>query len=605
MKNYTTKYKTLDYRPTLQIYDILHDLSIKILFKRAWIRRLNQKILLYSKSVLLHMKRSWLCISVLLLILMGTAHPMVSSETSHDNGFPYPGDDWAWNMIGTQYAHQLGEYGDDVVVAVMDTGIDYNHPDLKDRMWEGIGYNFVDNSNDPMDNDGHGTHVAGIVASVAPNARLMALKVMEEEGGRWVEVAQAIKFARDNGADIITMSFGGEQSPMARATQIQMNFAYQQGVLMVAAAGNDNTDRKMYPAANEQVIAVSALDRNMDKASYSNYGDWIELAAPGGDGSERIISTIPGDSYGYKMGTSMACPFVTGVAALMMGAHPGMSNLEVREALREQAIDLGEPGKDPIYGYGLVNAYRAAGGSAPTPPRELVAHGRNGTVELYWDIPWDQGLDGVEGYRIYRGTDPENIEFYVSTEELAYVDNHVVNGQRYHYHITAYSGEEESFPSDTVMAIPRETSVEPTPPRYLEGVLTPGGFRLTWTVPEDDGGEDIEGYIVYRDNISIAEMDITEYLDTEIVPGNTYTYSVKAFNSVGSSVPSESISVEVTEEHDHEEPPEGNDESVRDPMPLPSMDDEGFLIYLILMITIISGAGLLYYALKTKEERKE
>ncbi len=550
------------------------------------------------------------------MLVFGAVIPTVSSETNDTNGFPYPGDDWAWEMIGTPYAHQLGEYGDDVLVAVMDTGIDYNHPDLKDRMWEGIGYDFVNNNDDPMDNDGHGTHVAGIVASVAPNARLMALKVMEEEGGRWVEVAQAIKFARENGADIITMSFGGEQSPMAQVIRIQMNFAYQQGVLMVAAAGNDNTDSKFYPAANEQVIAVSAVDSNMEKASYSNYGDWIELAAPGGDGGVRVISTIPGDSYGYKMGTSMACPFVTGVAAIMMGADPGMSNVEIREALWEQAIDLGEPGKDPIYGYGLVNAYRAAGGRVPTPPLGLTAKGRDERVELSWEIPWDEGLSEIEGYRVYRGISPDEIEFYVSTEDLAHVDNDVVNEQRYYYYITAYSSEGESFPSDTVMAVSRETAVEPSAPRDMEAILTEDGVRLSWVIPEDDGGETITGYQIYRDSEEIVEVEVTEYVDTDVVVENTYTYSVTAVNTVGESPHSESVTVTVPE--DHTEPPDENDEEADEndgttddetdtgPMPFPSYEDEGFLLFFIIILIIgIAGAGLVYYVLKNKEEKKQ
>ncbi len=569
---------TLDYRPTLQIYDIIHSLNSSI----------EPKYILYSVKMYYYMKKLWVCVLVLMLVF-GAVIPTVSSGTNDTNGFPYPGDDWAWRMVGAPYAHQLGEYGDDVLVAVMDTGIDYNHPDLKDRMWEGIGYDFVNNNNDPMDNDGHGTHVAGIVASVAPNARLMALKVMEEEGGRWVEVAQAIKYARDNGADIITMSFGGEQSPMARPTQIQMNFAYQQGILMVGAAGNYDADRKHYPAANDNVIAVSAVDSNMEKASYSNYGDWIELAAPGGDSGARIISTVLDNDYGNKMGTSMACPFVTGVAALMMGANPGMSNVEVREALREQAIDLGEPGKDPIYGYGLVNAYRAVGGRVPTPPRALTTMGRDRRVELSWEIPWDQGVSSIEGYRIYRGTSMANIDHYVSTDNLSYTDRNVVNERRYYYYVTAFSSEGESFPSETVMAVPREAPVIPSQPRDPETVMIKNGVRLTWEPPGDNGGESIVGYRIYRDDREITQTDSTEYVDSDIKAGNTYTYKVTALNAVGEGPPSAESTVTVPDDF------QGTENGEIFPV-----FSSWFLPLLILSIVGIFVVGTVYYVIKKR-----
>ncbi len=551
-------------------------------------------------------KRS-LCIMVLLVLMVGSiAVPSVNSfETTDTNGFPYPGDDWAWEMIGTPYAHQIGQYGDDVLVAVMDTGIDYDHPDLKDRMWDGIGYDFVNGNDDPMDNDGHGTHVAGIVASVAPGAKLMALKVMEEEGGRWVEVAQAIKFARDNGADIITMSFGGEQSPMARVIQIQINFAYQEGVLMVAAAGNDDTDTKLYPAANEQVIAVSAVDDNMDKASYSNYGDWIELAAPGGDSGASIISTIPGDSYGYKIGTSMACPFVTGAAAIMMGAYPGMTNVEVREALREQALDLGEPGRDPVYGYGLVNAYRAAGGNVPTPPRDLTAKGRDGMVELSWTVPWDEGVAPVEGYRVYRGTSVDDMELMIELNGTSYTDEDVVNEQRYHYHITAYSSEGESIPSDTVAVTPRENIVPPSEPRDLNTSLTEDGVKITWNAPMDDGGDEVSEYNIYRDEEPITSIIEREYIDRDVQNGSSYSYAVTAVNYAGESELSEVSTITVPEgqlsddENDGEQPP-----ADEDPLPtIPSAEDHGYLLLFLLILAIaLAGAGLVYYVIKDRED---
>jgi len=358
------------------------------------------------------MKKQKLTVMMIVFILFlsfsGLATIGETADASEEGEFPYPGDPWAWEMLGTQYAHQMDEYGDDVLVAVLDTGIDYNHPDLEDKMWEDIGYDFVNNNDDPMDEDGHGTHVAGIVSSMAPEAELMALKVIEEEGGDWIDLAQAIQYAHDNGADIITMSLGAQGSSLGHLIELRIDAAYEDGILLTAAAGNDDNDDEYYPAAYDSVMGISAVNNTKQKAYYSNYGDWVEIAAPGGDLEKLVYSTLPDESYGNKIGTSMACPFVTGAAALRMGAEPEESNKEVREVLQETAIDLSD---ENYYGYGLVNAYLAAGGEVPTPVQDFSQETGDSVVNLKWDEPWSEGLSSVEGYRIYRGTEDEEIEF--------------------------------------------------------------------------------------------------------------------------------------------------------------------------------------------------
>lgn len=568
-----------------------------------------------------------LAISLLITSTISTSIPANSTaytiETTDTNPFPYPGDDWAWQMIGTEYAHRRGEYGDDVVVAVLDTGIDYNHPDLKDKMWEDIGYDFVNDNDDPMDNDGHGTHVAGIVASVAPEAKLMALKVIEEQDGRWIEMSKAIRYARENGADIITMSFGGERSPMSRAIQIQMNFAYQQDILMVAAAGNENTDEKTYPAANDQVIGVSALDNNMDKASYSNYGDWIELSAPGGGSGGGVYSTVPDSSYSYKAGTSMACPFVTGAAALMISKNPGLTVESIRDGLREQAVDLGEPGKDPLFGYGMVNAYRAAGGRKPTPPRDFTAKGDNDKIELSWNVPWDEGDSPVEGYRMYRGTTKDSLSFYVElgAPRLNYTDDEVEEGQRYYYHITAFSDEGEGMKSDVTSASIGETIITPSEPTNVTTVMVERGVEVSWNRPQDDGGDMLTGYNVYRDTEMIASVESLEYLDEDIEAGKEYNYTVTAVNSAGEGDHSEPSKITIPDDFgspsdDGSDDTNGTEDSgdpdgfndTDDPLS-PILPTDGDYLYPILILIFIVGiglavAGLAYYLSKKNKDEK-
>lgn len=280
---------------------------------------------------------------------------------------------WAWN-------YTTGS--DDLLIAVLDTGIDYNHQDLADN-YVSIGYDWVNNDTDPKDDNGHGTHVAGIIAAVTNNSigvaglaqvQVMAEKVMNNLGqGKWDWVANGIINATDAGADIISMSLGGDYYSPVGYQAVQ--YAYNNGVLLVAAAGNHLTNRKHYPAAYEKVIAVAATDENDDPAKEwpgnlgSNFGDWIEVAAPGDD----IYSTLMNDTYGYKTGTSMACPHVAGLAALIWSRYPHLTRDSVRYLMRYTADDLGLLGFDSYYGYGRINAHTAV--KTRTYDYDLVALG--------------------------------------------------------------------------------------------------------------------------------------------------------------------------------------------------------------------------------------
>jgi len=502
-------------------------------------------------------------IVVILLSFSGLATVGETSELSEEGEFPYPGDPWAWEMIGTQYAHQMDEYGDDVLVAVLDTGIDYNHPDLEDKMWEDIGYDFVNNNDDPMDEDGHGTHVAGIVSSVAPEAELMALKVIEERGGDWVDIAKAIQYAIDNGADIITMSLGAQGSTLGRLVELRIIEAYEAGILLTAAAGNDNEDEEFYPAAYDSVMAVSAVNSTKQKAYYSNYGDWVEIAAPGGDNEEPIYSTIPDESYGNKIGTSMACPFVTGVAVLRMSAEPGESNKEVREFIQETAVDLSD---ENYYGHGLVNAYLAAGGEVPTPVQDLFQETDDSLVNLKWGEPWSEGLSSVEGYRIYRGTEGEEIEFLdeIGAEKSSYEDTDVQNEVTYGYYVTAFNDNGESFRSDTVWATPREEPQPPDPPRDVEAELLDEGIEIRWKNPLDDGSSPITSYNIYREKdregmekIQEVDSETFSYIDQQISSDSEYLYALTAVNEYGESEKgfTSNITVPISDDPNVPDPP--------------------------------------------------
>jgi len=274
---------------------------------------------------------------------------------------PYWSMQWGPQKIEANYAWDTTVGDHSVLVAVVDTGIDYTHPDIMAN-YVAWGLDWANNDPDPMDDHGHGTHCAGIIAATLNNSvgiaglaqvRVMAEKVLTSGGwGYYDWVAKGIIHAAACDVNIISMSIGGYGD--SQLVYDAVKYAYDLGVLLIAAAGNDNTNTKSYPAGYDEVIAVAATDQYDIKASFSNWGDWIELAAPG----VSIYSTVP---WGYESwsGTSMACPHVSGVAALVWSRFPNKTRDWVRLWLRYSADDLGELGFDVYYGYGRVNARKA------------------------------------------------------------------------------------------------------------------------------------------------------------------------------------------------------------------------------------------------------
>lgn len=252
--------------------------------------------------------------------------------------------------------------GTGVKVAIVDTGIQRRHRDLKANI-KG-GYNCIAESDNFEDDHSHGTHCAGIVAAVdnnigvvgvAPEAWLYGVKVLDSTGGGYLsDIIEGIEWCVTNDMDVASMSFGGYGN--WPTLQDACDAAWAAGVVLVAAAGNDSyLTPDMVPAGYSSVIAVSATDSSDNLAYFSNYGDEIEVAAPG----VSIYSTVLGGKYGYKSGTSMACPHVSGVAALILAVYPTYTNDQVRQTLWNTAEDLGAPGWDMYFGYGLVDAEAA------------------------------------------------------------------------------------------------------------------------------------------------------------------------------------------------------------------------------------------------------
>ncbi|WP_350342930.1 S8 family peptidase [Proteinivorax tanatarense] len=283
----------------------------------------------------------------------------------------HPNQQWHYEMINApQTWSNLTVGSQDVTVAILDTGIDYNHQSLENLVDTSLGINYTtSNENDFMDRQGHGTHVAGTVASyngvtgVAYNVTLVPVKVLGDDGsGSLYDIINGVIYATDIGADIINMSLGGGlYSPsMNNACEA----AAEAGTIPIAASGNDGRASISYPANYDSVMAVGSVDSNGSRSSFSNYGDGLDIVAPG----RNIYSTTPNNGYNTFTGTSMAAPHVAGVASLIRSVDSELSTDEVINIINSTAQ---EAGSFYQYGHGIVDTYAAVsqanGDSDPDP----------------------------------------------------------------------------------------------------------------------------------------------------------------------------------------------------------------------------------------------
>jgi Subtilisin-like serine proteases len=306
----------------------------------------------------------------------GRATVMAIGEPSGEPGDTFYRLQWGLQRIQAPQAWQITKGSPAVKIAVLDTGVDRDHADLCSKIVINRNYAmswWPGNFDTPEDYYGHGTHCAAIAAAleslsgiigVAPLCSIMNIKVLDNEGsGYWSDVASGIIWATDNGAKVISMSLGGGSG--SSDLESAVNYAWNHGVVVVAAAGNNNTDSPTYPAYYQNCIAVAATDEADNKAGFSNYGSWVDVAAPG----VNIFSAICNHSYLHSWrngspkhyaswgGTSMATPFVAGLAALLWCTEYGVSNVAVRQRIEETAEAAGDVYR--IYGIKRINALRA------------------------------------------------------------------------------------------------------------------------------------------------------------------------------------------------------------------------------------------------------
>ena len=446
-----------------------------------------------------------------------------------------------------------------VVVAVLDTGVS-PHRELAAALLPGRNFTPAPGgSADSTDRNGHGTHVAGTVAAdagsvvegIAVGAKVLPVKVLDDSGSgdsSWIN--RGILWAADQGADVINMSLGGQYGSTVYDRAIE--YARSKGASVIAAAGNANTSATFMPAAAPGVIGVAATDQNRGKASFSNYGSYVDVAAPG----VAITSTYPGNRFAGMSGTSMAAPHVAGVVALMEAAAPSITPDQVQRALTSSATDLGVPGRDDHFGSGQVDALaavraaRALAGPvlrAPSAPRVGTPAAVPGGVRLSWAVPVDDGGADVRNYRVsaYRGTTLAT-SVVVSGSTTSATVTGLTNGTAYRLGVEALNGAGYGPRSTLVTATPRTT---PSAPEVTSVAAQVKAVAVRWAKPASTGGAPVTGYLVqvYSGGELVKTATAAAAATSLTVPGLTsgkaYAFRVLAKNAAGTGASSATSAV--------------------------------------------------------------
>lgn len=486
----------------------------------------------------------------------------------------HPNQGWHYNMINAPQAWDITTGSNGVRIAVLDTGIDSNHSSLRNLVNSSLGRSFVGgNTNDVH---GHGTHVAGTIASygsvsgVMHSATLIPVKVLDDTGyGSMYGIQQGVVHAANIGADVINMSLGGGGHD--RGMEEAINAAVSSGALVVAATGNDGAPSLSYPAAYNNSIAVGSVSSNQARSYLSNYGQGLDVMAPG----DNIYSTLPGNRYGSMSGTSMATPHVAGVLGLMKAANPNLSVSQAKAILKNTAQPAG-----PVfqYGSGIVDAYAAVqesgGGGSPQPPekKSMTEVSTNKSIYRRGDnIVITATVSDEKGARLqganvsFELTRPNGTKLNESTNTNAQgvatwtlSSNEQTLLGTFSIKATTTMSEYESS-SDTVTIQFTQTgngddTEPPTVPTNLrETSKSSTSVSLSWNASTDNVG--VTGYQVYNGSTLVTTVTGTTATISNLTPDTSYTFTVRAVDATGNiSQPSNSITV--TTDSDSTTPPE-------------------------------------------------
>lgn len=482
----------------------------------------------------------------------------------------------------------------DIVVAVIDTGVDLDHPDLADNLWtndneiagngldddgngyidDRVGWDFVDNDNDPNPTPTaptwsdsivvHGTHVAGLIGAEGNNSigvsgvnwevTIMPVRVFTDTGSSTIsDIYNAVNYAVSNGADVINMSYGGGGYSVFEQEAIEA--ANDQGVLSVAAAGNaaENLDTTpSYPVCHPYVLGVAATDAFDATTSFTNYGnDCVDVASPGNDILSTVYTNDPTngftDDYAYLSGTSMATPIVSGIAALLLSITADLDPATLIDIISESAETI----PDKTLGSGRVNVYFAALEAQalddPNVPHLRAYHKANqrkviskktrtadSTPYFVWKEP--TSLQPIVGYYVYWGTAKKNPAVFgqLQTKRTFTPVGVYGNEQAYRLRVKALDVDGATSPVGTFKYIV-DTKIRPPTIQSLSATDT--GLRITWVEP---ARQHVVGYYIYRaintsTHYSKYTSLVTErnFIDSNVSAGHTYKYKVRAVDDLG------------------------------------------------------------------------
>jgi minor extracellular protease Epr len=479
---------------------------------------------------------------------------------------------WGVTKISAPTVWAGGDKGAGIKVAVLDTGIDTTHSDLKVIGGAAFVSGSISGATSYVDDNGHGTHCAGIIAAldnnigvvgVAPEASLYAVKVLDRSGSGYISnIVSGIDWCIANGIQVISMSLGSSSD--STTLHAACDRAYNAGIVLVAAAGNSGPGAQtlLYPAKYSSVISVAATDSNDVVASWSSRGTGLSVSAPG----VSVYSTYYGNRYATMSGTSMACPHVAGTVALILknGAY---TPTQVKATLQNTAVDLGVVGYDTTYGYGRIDAYTASGSPSSQPPAPVsnfsitaapssvnVNAGASNT-----SIVSATSINGFTGPVSLSAIAPQGWAVTFNPTALTLTSGATVpstvtitapsSATIGSYTITVSASNSTVTRSATITA---NVHTAPSAPQGLTATPGTSTVTLTWSAPASNGGTAVIGYKVYRGTTSGGETTLTtlgnvlSYIDSVVTNGQPYYYRVTALNAVGESANSNEASATPT-----------------------------------------------------------
>ena len=485
----------------------------------------------------------------------------IAASGFEPDDYQYPSQ-WHLPKISAPEGWDMSIGSESIPVAIIDSGVDPNHQDL----WEKLipGYNFIDENTDTHDVYGHGTAVAGTAAAVTNNFvgvagvawenPIMPLMVLNSDNrATYYDIARAITHAADQGIRVINISLGGSSS--SSTLQNAVNYAWNKGAVIFACAMNNSSTTPYYPAACSHVIAVSATTSADTLASFSNYGNWIDISAPGAS----ILTTKMGGGYGSRNGTSFSSPIAAGLAALILSANPCLTNDQVVDIITQNADDLGEPGFDTYYGYGRVNLFSSLVAATETvtapdltaPYVSIISPEDGATISDSTTVNVSATDDvGVERLEIYVNG------VLIATDTTApygfYWDTTNYSEGYYELSALAYDYSQNEGQSNVITVYVTNTTPEDTTPPHVsitspeDGATISDSTTVNVSATDDVGVERLE---IYVNGVLIA-TDTTApygfYWDTTNYSEGYYELSALAYDYSQNEGQSNVITVYVT-----------------------------------------------------------